>query len=394
MRAPDVTATLAAFEHRGPGTDAERRAARRLARDLNAEGFRVTTEPFWCRPNWALAHAWHVALALAGSLVSLSHPAIGAALLATALLSVIADGLTGVSPGRRLTPERASQNLVSRPSAASDGAHPPTRLIVTAKYDIPRAGLIYRDGLRRIAAALRRLAGPLALGWLAWLSIAIAWSLAVAIIRATGHDSKHIFGVIQLPPTVALVLALALLLEAAAAGYRPGASDHGASAAVAIAATSAIAASPPRNVAVELVLQGAGEGQESGMRGYLKAHRRELRDRTTIVLGIAASGGGSPRWWRSDGRLIPIRYTGRLNQLAETAAEGEASPWRGRGGTPALPARARRLPAIAIGNVDTAYQGDENTLDRLQEFALRFVTEIDSALEPGRTADEQAPTPA
>jgi hypothetical protein len=123
MRAPDVTATLAAFEHRGPGTDAERRAARRLARDLNAEGFRVTTEPFWCRPNWALAHAWHVALALAGSLVSVSHPAIGAALLATALLSVIADGLTGVSPGRRLTPERASQNLVARPSAASDGDH-------------------------------------------------------------------------------------------------------------------------------------------------------------------------------------------------------------------------------------------------------------------------------
>ena len=29
----------------------------------------VRIETFWCRPNWALAHAWHVALALVGSLV-------------------------------------------------------------------------------------------------------------------------------------------------------------------------------------------------------------------------------------------------------------------------------------------------------------------------------------
>ena len=393
MRAPDVTATLAAFERRGPGTDAERRAARRLARDLTAEGFRVTTEPFWCRPNWALAHSWHVALALAGSLVSVSHPTIGAALLATALLSVITDGLTGVSPGRRLTPERASQNVVAKPGA--DTADTLTRLIVTAKYDPPRAGLRYRDGLRRIAAALRRLAGPLALGWLAWLSILIAWSLAIAFVRATGHDSKHLLGALQLPPTVALVLALALLLEAAASGYGPSpADDHGDSAAVAIAATSALTASPPRNLTVELVLQGAGEGQEIGMRRYLKAHRRKLRDRTTIVLGIAASGGGPPRWWRSDGRLIPIRYTRRLNELAETAAEGEATRWRGRGGTPALPARMRGLPAIAIGTIDAANQIERDADKPLQQFALRLTEAIDSALEPDRTADEPAPTPA
>ena len=392
MRAPDVTATLAGFERRGPGTDAERRAARRLARDLEAEGFRVTTEPFWCRPNWALAHSWHVALALAGSLVSVSHPTIGAALLAIALLSVIADGLTGVSPGRRLTPERASQNVVALPGA--DTADKPTRLIVTAKYDLPRAGLIYRHGLRRIAATLRRLAGPLVLGWLAWLSILMAWSLAVAIIRATGHDSKHVLGVIQLPPTVVLLLALALLFEAGVARYATGAGDHGSSAAVAIALTSALTAAPARNLTVELVLQGAGEGQEIGMRRYLKAHQRELKDRTTIVLGIAASGGGPPRWWRSDGRLIPIRYTRRLNQLAETAAEDQATPLRGRGGTPALPARTRGLPAIALGTFDAADHIEQDADKPVQQFALRLTDAIDAALEPEPAIDEPAATPA
>ena len=130
------------------------------------------------------------------------------------------------------------------------------------------------------------------------------------------------------------------------------------------------------------------------MRRYLKAHRRKLRDRTTIVIGLAASGDGPPRWWRSDGRLIPIRYTRRLNELAETAAEGEATRWRGRGGTPALPARMRGLPAIAIGTIDAANQIERDADKPLQQFALRLTEAIDSALEPDRTADEPAPTPA
>ncbi len=395
MRVVDVTATLAAFERRGPGTDAERRAARRLARELTAAGYGVTTEPFWGRPNWALAQAWHVALALAGSLLSVSHPTLGAALLALALLCVLADGLTGVSPGRRLTPERASQNVVARRGAgASNGTPPQTKLIVTAKYDVPRAALVYRRTLRSAAAALKNLTGPLALGWLAWLSLTIVWTLAVAIVRATGHHSSQILGAIQLPPTVALVLALALLLEAASAGYRADVGDGGSSAAVAVALTGAVAAIPPRNLAVELVLQGAGEGHEIGMRRYLKARRRELKQTGAVVLGITTTGAGATVWWQSDGRLIPIRYTRRLRELADTAAEGLADPWRGRGGTPALPARMRGLAAIAIGNSDPPGHENDADLDRLQAFALRLVDAIDAELEPEPAADHKAATPA
>ena len=130
------------------------------------------------------------------------------------------------------------------------------------------------------------------------------------------------------------------------------------------------------------------------MRRYLKAHQRELKDRTTIVLGIAASGGGPPRWWRSDGRLIPIRYTRRLNQLAETAAEDQATPLRGRGGTPALPARTRGLPAIALGTFDAADHIEQDADKSVQQFALRLTDAIDAALEPEPAIDEPAATPA
>jgi peptidase M28-like protein len=391
MRPLETIAMLAAFERRGPGTDAERRAARRLAQELFRAGHRVTTESFWCRPNWAFAHAWHVALALAGSLLSVTQPTVGAALLTAALLSVLADGFFGVSPGRRLTPERASQNVVAR--TPTDRAPDPDRttLIVTANYDAGRTALVYRDPLRRPAAWLRSALGPLALGWLAWLSVTIIWSLTVAVIRADENHPPHSLGAVQLPPTVALVLALALLLEAAAAAYGPAANDNASGAAVAIALANALKAGAPRNLSVELVLQGAGEGQEIGLRRYLRTHG--ARPATTIVLGIAASGEGHVQHWLSDGRLIPLRYARALTDAVDTDGH------RGRGATPALSARIKGLPAVAMGCLDTrglpprshqptdvATTIDETALDRTIEFALRLVDQIDASLAPATPA--------
>jgi hypothetical protein len=399
MRPLETTAMLAAFERRGPGTDSERRAARRLARELTAAGLVVRTETFWCRPNWALAHAWHVALALAGSLLSVSRPTVGAALLGAALISVLADALTGVSPGRRLTPERASQNVVARTPGENDK---PTNLIITANYDAGRTALVYRDVLRRPAARLRNALGPLALGWLAWLSLAIIWSLAVAVVRATQNHPPHSLGAVQLPPTVALVLALALLLEAAVATYGPAANDNATGAAVAIALTNALKAGAPRHLSIELVLQGAGEGHEAGLERYLRTHRPQ-RD-STVVLGLAPCGAGHLRHWLSDGRLIPLRYSRTLRALCNGLAPGQGhGGHRGRGATPALPARARGLPAIAIGCLDAHGQAprshqpgddasaiDQAALDGTLEFALRLVDEIDASLAPA----EKPATPA
>jgi hypothetical protein len=396
MRPLEMTAMLAAIERRGPGTDAERRAARRLAQELTGAGYKVRTEPFWCRPNWALAHAWHVALALAGSVLSVSQPTVGAAMLGAALLSVLADGLTGVSPGRRLTPERASQNVVAQTAANDDTA---TRLIITANYDAGRTALVYRDALRRPAAWLRRRTGPLAFGWLGGLSLTITWSLAVAVLRATQKHPPHALGAIQLPPTVALVLALALLLEAAAASYGPAANDNASGTAVAIALANALGAGQPRNLTIELVLHGAGEGQEIGLRRYLRTHRAERA--STIVLGIAPCGGGQIRHWLSDGRLVPLRYARALRELG--ADLDNTGGHRGRGATPALAARVNGLPAIALGCLDTrglpprshqtadiATTIDPTALDRAIEFALRLVDEIDASLAPA----EAAATPA
>lgn len=74
--------------------------------------------------------------ALGGSLIAVGDPAAGIALLGVALASTVTDELVGTSIGRRLTPERASQNVL----AASPSTAP--RLIVTVNYDAGRTGLI------------------------------------------------------------------------------------------------------------------------------------------------------------------------------------------------------------------------------------------------------------
>ena len=401
MRPIQTTNALTEFEHRGPGTDAERRAARWLAGELVASRHRVRIETFWCRPNWALAHAWHVALALAGSLIAVSHPTIGVILLALALISMLADGTVGISLGRRLTPERASQNVIAS-TAPTDQEQAHTRLIVTASYDAGRTGLIYRDALRKTAAHARRATGDRAPGWLAWLAIAITYELAVAILRMTTHHASGALGPIQLPPTVALVIALALLLEAAAANYGPAAGDNATGTAAAVALTRALAADPPPNLTAELVLQGAGEDEQIGLRKYLKARKKELRHANVIVLGIAASGEGQASYWLSDGRLIPLRYA---NSLRTLAGQTGATAHRGRGATPALPARAAGLPAITIGCVDglglaprshrqtdTPGAVHEAAVETALELGLKLARAIDASL---RTADEaETATPA
>src|SRR5205085_4310866 len=117
------------FTRRGPGTNAERRAANWLASQLQSPRRNARLEPFWCRPNWAMAHAWHVGLALLGSLLAVNSPRVGGALVLVALLSILVDELTGISPGRRLTFEHASQNVIAVPTTDEQ---PDTTLIITA----------------------------------------------------------------------------------------------------------------------------------------------------------------------------------------------------------------------------------------------------------------------
>lgn len=390
---------LEAFKNRGAGTDAERRAAGWLAARLAGPGVDVRVETFWSRPNWALAHAWHAALAIGGSLISLASPVAGITLLAIALASVISDAFTGVSVGRRLTPERASQNVIAGPA---DSAAEIPRLVLTANYDSGRRGVAYRvkPMSARLVATLR---GATA-GWIAWLAVAMAWLLAIAVLRQTGHTS-HTVRALQFPPTVGLLLGLALLIDLATGQWSPAASDNGSGVAAALELAEAMAAAPPHNLGVEVLLSGAGDGDALGLARYLRTRRtrrRLLRGRRrpqapaqVIVLAIAACGSGTPRWWESDGALLPLRYSATLRRIADQVGRDEphlrAHPHRGRSNSGGYAARAAGLPALTIGcladpgivprshqKTDTTDAVERQSLERIVQFALLLIDAVDA----------------
>jgi len=348
MATADTVAVLTGFADRGGGTNAERRAAQWLAGELAGARRTASVETFWSRPEWALAQAWHVALALVGSLVAIGAPTVGGALVLAAIVFILLDGLTGISPGRRLTRERASQNVVS---CAPDQAQP-VRLIICANYDAGRMGLVYRPALRRAAAALRRATGAWAPGWQAWLLLDAVAVLVIAALRHGGHTGRTV-AIVQLILTAALILALALLLEQTAAHPGPAAGDNASGVGVALALMRALDVAPPLHIAVELVLTGAGDSSGAGLSHHLRAHPSPSGT-DTVVLGLAASAHGDACWWTSDGSLIPLRFAGRVIALAATAATGVsgAHAHRGRGISPALPARRLGLPAITLGGLD------------------------------------------
>jgi hypothetical protein len=393
MPAVDTIASLTAFEGRGPGTDAERRAAAWLRAELGAGNRSARLEPFWGRPNWALAHAWHAVLALAGGLLSVSHPTVGVAMVAVAILCLLVDEATGISPGRRLTRERASQNVVGASGKPESGQR--VRLIVVANYDAGRMGLVYRTGPRGVAARLHRATSGRAPGWLAWLVLILGWLLVIAVARLRGAHGT-VVGILQLPPTVALVLVIALLLEQGTSPFGPAA-DNASGVAVALALARALEFSAPRALRVKVLLAGAGEGGAIGVRRFLRAHRGELNARNAIVLAVAPCGAGSPRWWYSDGSLIPLAYHPRLRAACAGLAQSEPQlglgPHRGRGATQALRARIAGLPAIAIGCLDergiptrshqpgdTAAAIDRAAVDATLGLALMLIDAIDAEL--------------
>lgn len=410
----EVAAELQDFAGRGAGTDAERRAGEWLAVELlrrlrgRAQRRDVSIETFWCRPNWALAQAAHAALALAGSLVSVATPRAGGAMLLAALVFVLLDALTGISPGRWLGREHASQNIVAVPTREGESDPDSLHLVITANYDAGRAGLAYRRPVRELAAGLRETLGGLTLGWQGWLAIAILWALVTAILRLQGHQSTGI-GLIQLPPTFGLLVAFGLLVELALADWSPGAGDNGSGVGVALALARALAYSPPRHMDIEIVLTGAGDGEGIGLRRYLRARRASHRPGNTVVLGIAPCAGGQLRWWQTDGALFPLRYGGRLTALAEELAAEQpqfgARSHDGRGAGPAFPARQARIPALTIGCLegsgvvprshqasDLAGALETAAHDRALQFALMLIDAIDATLHE-RRAHPDAPTP-
>jgi hypothetical protein len=395
---------LVAHEKRGPGTDAERRAARDLVARLDDLGRDAVAETTIVRPYYALAHLIHAALAIAGGIIATAEPLAGLIVVLVTAVSAFGDLTGSFHLARRFTPRRASQNVVSR----SDGDKP-GRLVLTAHYDAGRGGAIFNPRARarraRIGnAILRRPVGP---------AEPFFWSIMIVLacctIRLFNVDGLAL-NIVQFIPTIVLIVAIPLLADIALSETSPGASDNASGVATVLKLAERYG-DRLEFFDVDVLLPGAGEGMQVGMAAYLKRHRKELDTETTVFLSVDdVGGGGGVRYATKEGWLLAYPYHPDIVALCgqirdDDTKDGwyDAAPINTRTATDAHRARVAGFPAIAIGCADTPYYHqagdtpenvDEQSLQRAYDFCSELIELIDERigpqLTPGASRDEAA----
>jgi hypothetical protein len=403
----EVIRELCSFEGRGPGTDAERRAADMLAGRLRALGRRADIEPFFAHPEYAIVHLIHAALGVAGSIVATVQPAIGFTLVFIAAVSTYLDLNTRLYLVRSLLFRRVSQNVVSpgnRPDA-------PARLILMAHYDAARTGYIFSKASKRIRKLPERTRlglGPFRVFF--WLGLAPL--LPILGARMAGLDATWLSAV-QAIPTILLIVAGFLLIDIALSDIVPGAYDNASGVAAVLSAADELTANPPENLDVWVVLAGSEESFCEGSRAFVRARRKVFDRATTAFVNVDSVSFGQVAYEISQGPVISLPHDPQLIELCEAlSASGAAGP---AGARPirhpllddALPARIRRMRAITLrttdpdGNLAPWYHTHDDVPGRVDSEALTKATEFLVSLarlidrDAGRAADTPtSPPPA
>jgi hypothetical protein len=388
----DVIRKLCSFENRLAGTDAERRAANWLATRLRDGGRRAEIEPTYVHPQYGLVHAAHCALGFGASLLAIVQPAIGFGIVLATAVSMYLDLNYRRYLLRRLFFRRASQNVVA-PGKHSDA---PARVLLCAHYDSARTGAAFNPKRvargARLAARLRIPIGPFRI---------LFWSLAILLpilgARMAGFDSTLI-SLLQLPPTLVLLVGVFLLTDIALSGVVPGANDNASGVATVLSLAEELDTDPPANLDVWVLLTGGEECLQEGMRSFVRAHRADLDRATTYFVNVDTVGHGTVRFEVGAGWVVTYRLDRRLVELCAAIATADredsdryqARPLvHGLAGD-SMPPSVAGFSATAITCLndlnyvpgyhtpnDTPDRVDAAALDRAHGFALELVRALD-----------------
>jgi hypothetical protein len=382
----EVIRELCSFEGRGPGTDAERRAANMLAGRLRGLGRRAEIEPFFAHPQYALVHLIHAAMAVAGSVIATVQPAVGFTLVFLAAVSTYLDLNTRFYLVRSLLFRRASQNVVSpgnRPDA-------PARLVLIAHYDAARTGYIFSkasNGIRKLPERVRLGLGPFRIFF--WLGLAPL--LPILGARMAGVDATWL-AALQAVPTIILIVAGFLLVDIALSEIVPGAYDNASGVAAVISAADELTANPPENLDVWVLLAGSEESFCEGSRAFIRSRRKDFDRATTAFVNVDSVSFGRVAYEISQGPVISVPHDPQLIEQCEALAtagatlDDRARPIRHPLLDDALPPRVRRMRAITLrttdanGNLAPWYHTQDDVPDRVDSAALARATEFVIAL--------------
>ena len=341
-----------------PGSDAERRAALRLAAELEARGHPVQVDPVSVRMAPGLDTVIHVVLALGSGILGLSVPLAGAAACLAVAFSFFAGRSLGLPLLGRLVPKRATQNVLSpEPGPAWVGLD----VVVCAGYDTNRP-FPFQNFLERFWS------GRLTVDRIAFWGGMIPL-FAVLMLRVTGIEGTAI-GVAQLLVSVVLLGVLAAEADRRLVVERSDPETDPEAALGAIEVLDELTAEAGEGPSVGIALFGGESAASAGAVAFLR-EVAPSRDGKPAVIALI-EGGSRP----GDGSGVPL-VTAREGDLSVIAMNDELA---GPGGTGPARAILRRLTAAGAarrrGLVATSVVGSgDGAIDLALEIAYRATSE-------------------
>jgi Peptidase family M28 len=347
---------VASIGPRRAGSEAERRTARQIEKRVQDMGREVDLEPIRVRPNFALTHMLHAVAGVVASVLSVYVPIAGLLLAFLTTLSAFGDLTGSFHLIRSLTPQRASQNVIS-----DEDNDKPGLIVLVAHYDAPLTGMLLG---RRFTWWPRALFISLAVITLCTLG-------RLAGIEATG------FTVIQFIPTVVLIALTPVFADTALSDTAKGSTDNAAG----VAAVLQLAESHSARLNhfdLMLIFTGASAHFGLGMRNWLKAHRKELDPEATAVIALDDIGSGDVAYALKEGPVFAARMH---PTLAEIAGEVGAESYESREISDAYLSRSAGMPTLRIST--TAHdEVDRDTFKRVCEFTAKLLERIDGEIGP------------
>jgi Zn-dependent M28 family amino/carboxypeptidase len=261
-------------------------------------------------------------------------------------------------------------------------------VILSAHYDAAPTGYVFGERSLRTASRLSERARLLLGPWRVIFWGCLAPLLPILGLRMAGLDDNWV-SILQVVPTVLLILAVFLLIDIALSETVPGAYDNASGVAAVLSVAEDLRATPAENLDVWVLLPGSEESLDEGMRAFMRRHRKELDKENTLFINVDSVGYGTPHYQTAQGPIITYPMDPELVEFCEAIATAEprygARPVRVSLSDDATPVRVRGFRVTSIiglkeGLPPPWYHTHEDTPDKIDEGAMTNAVEFVQAL--------------
>ncbi len=347
--------------------DGELDAVRWVADRVRDAGLDPVVQVHRYQHSYALVHAVHEIVALAGVV---RGGARGAALAAAAAVSLDAECSGRSQWLRGILPGDVGAGVLVRVAAAHDGAEHRGTVALVAHVDAANTGWVWHPRLAAVGADRAHRTRTMAPA-MAPVSAALAAGVAGSLLPRRSRSARTL----RAASGAILAASIAGVTSVGTSATVPGASDNATGVAVLLDLARRLAVTPPSGVDVLLLFPGTEEAGMGGMRAALD-HPLLQTARASgplTVVGVDTLGAGTPIVARTEGTMRDHHFDAGaidlVRQGAQAAGEPPPQPWRIGGWTDPILAQLQGIPSTCLLSVGhggyTNYHLPTDTADRV-----------------------------